>query len=66
VHDERDDREQQKEMDEQASALEHHKATQPHHNQDNCKNEKHGNPAFFISKGLARRLRVITFSQRAR
>jgi hypothetical protein len=44
VHDERDDREQQKQMDEQARALEHDESAEPHHNQNNCENEKHGEP----------------------
>jgi hypothetical protein len=41
MHDERDDREQEKQMDEHASALEHHKTTQPHHNQNYCEDKKH-------------------------
>jgi hypothetical protein len=41
VHDERDHCEQQEQMDEQASALEHHKPTEPQHNQNYCEDKKH-------------------------
>jgi hypothetical protein len=37
-------------MDKQTSALEHNKATKPHHNQNNRENHKHGNPAFFLQR----------------
>jgi hypothetical protein len=41
VHDDGDDREEQKQMNEQARALEHNETAEPHHNQNDCQNKKH-------------------------
>jgi hypothetical protein len=37
-------------MDKQACALEHNKAAEPHHNQNNRENHKHENACFLPSK----------------
>jgi hypothetical protein len=50
MQDERDYREQQKQMDEQARGLEHEEPAKPHHNQDNCKYQKHERPYFLSTK----------------
>ena len=59
MHDERDDREEQQQVDEQTSALEHYEATKPHHNQNNCKNEKHGTALLSCFKIRARREELL-------
>jgi hypothetical protein len=42
VQDERDDREEQKQVNEEARGVEQKKSAEPQDNQNNCKNQKHG------------------------
>jgi hypothetical protein len=45
VHDQRDDSEDQKDVDEKAADVEHEKATKPKENQDDCQDQEHESAA---------------------
>jgi hypothetical protein len=64
VHDERDHCKEQKQMNEQTRALEHYETAEPQSNQNNCKYEKHGAPAFLFQECRAN-CREIASSERA-
>jgi hypothetical protein len=55
VHNDRNDREQQQQMDKHSRALEHDEPAQPQHNQDHSKDQKHEDAllsSFKVSRDL--------------
>lgn len=49
VHDDRDNRKQQEEMNKQPSRLKDHEAPDPDNEQNNSENKKHRLPSFFAT-----------------